>query len=497
MTVSLARLQSRLAEIHHLNGALNLLGWDQEVTMPAGGAGARAGQRGALAAAIHQKLVDPQFGRLLDDLAGDDALAAGARANLRLARRLRERALRLPATLVSELAAATALAQREWVQARRDSDWDRFAPHLDGLVRLKRQEAAALQDGGEPYDALLDEFEPGATTATLRPVFAALQPALCELRARVGDRLRGRPGLFAGPFARSRQESLCRRVLAAIGFVFDQGRLDVSPHPFTESIGAGDVRLTTSFDVGKPLSGLYALLHEGGHALYEQGLPAAHRETPAGQPASLGIHESQSQLWENHVGRSLPFCRWLAPLLQATFAARLPALPAEDLYREVNVVAPTAIRILADEISYNLHIILRWEIERALIAGDIAAGDVPPLWRSRAREYLDVAVADDRGGALQDIHWSAGAFGYFPTYTLGNLYAAMFWQVARRDLPGLDGDVAAGRFGGLLAWLRRHIHARGSLVTASELCREVTGRDLAAGPFLAYLTDKYGELCAL
>jgi carboxypeptidase Taq len=258
-------------------------------------------------------------------------------------------------------------------------------------------------------------------------------------------------------------------------------------------MGPDDVRITTRYHQDDPLSGLFSTLHEAGHALYEQGLPADLSEAPAGQPASLGLHESQSRLWENLVGRSLPFCRWLAPRLNETFGGQSDGWTAEQLYRQVNSVRPTPIRIEADEVTYNLHIILRLEIERALIAGDLQTVDVPEAWRTRAREDLGLEVTDHRSGALQDIHWCTGSFGYFPTYTLGNLYAAMFWQAARRDLPALDRDLQAGEFAALLDWLRRRIHDRGSLLTAAELCREVTGRDLDAAPFIDYLEAKYTD----
>lgn len=486
----------RLHQLHRLGGAMGLLGWDQEVTMPPGGARTRAGHRSALAGVIHEKLVAPQLGSLLDDLVpGMADLDAAAQANVRETLRMRERAVRLPTELVCEQAEAAAMAHGEWVRARQEDDWQRFAPHLARLVALKQQEAGYLGIGEEPYDSLLDDHEPGARTADLLPVFETLRSALSSLLERLGADPSSRPGSLSGSFDIARQDDLNRRVLAAIGYDLDQGRLDVSAHPFTESMGAGDVRITTHYHADKPLSGIFSTLHEAGHALYEQGLPLEHRDTPAGQPVSLGIHESQSRLWENCVGRSRPFCTWLAPLLRECFPAQARGLDADTLQRAANVILPTAIRIEADEVSYNLHIILRMEVERALIGGDAAPADVPTLWREKARTYLGLDVPDDRAGALQDIHWCTGSFGYFPTYTLGNLYAAMFWRSARHDLPDLDDDLAAGRFDGLLGWLRRRIHARGSIVTAGDLCREVTGSDLDAAPFIDYLEAKYGSHC--
>jgi carboxypeptidase Taq len=494
MTDTYRQFTTRLEQLHRLGGAMALLGWDQEVTMPAGGARSRAGHRAALAEVIHQKLVDPALGGLLDDLEGYAGLDAAAAANVRESRRLRDRAVRLPTELVRDQAEAATLAHGEWVQARRNDDWDGFAPHLARLVDLKRREAIALAVGDEPYDSLLDDHEPGARTADLLPVFAQLRAALTDLLGQIGDRLQDPVTPLRGRFSEPDQDRLCRDVLALIGYDFNGGRLDLSTHPFTESMGRGDVRITTRLDPDNPLSGLYSTLHEGGHALYEQGLPAAHATLPAGRPVSLGIHESQSRLWENFVGRSLPFCRWLAPRLRNVFPAAMTDLADERLYRLVNRVAATPIRVEADEVTYNLHIILRLEIERLLIAGDLPARDVAAVWREKAREYLGLAIADDRTGALQDIHWCTGAFGYFPTYTLGNLYGAMFWQAARRELPDLDDLIAAGRCEPLLAWLRAQIHTRGSILTAGDLCHAVTGSALTPGPFIAYLQDKYGAL---
>ncbi|MDY0109504.1 MAG: carboxypeptidase M32 [Candidatus Krumholzibacteria bacterium] len=494
MPRSYQQFLERLRQIQCLNGTMALLSWDQEVTMPPGGARDRAAHRAALAGVIHEKLVDPELAALLATLAEAVDLDAAARANVRLTQQAHARAVRLPAALVREQAQTASLAHGEWVQARAEDDWLRFAPFLDRLVDLKRQEAAALAIGDEPYDALLDGFETGARTADLLPVFECLRVSLAELLRRCPVRNRAPSPRPAGIFPNDRQYELCRRVLTAIGYDFSRGRLDISAHPFTETMGLGDVRVTTRYQSDNPLSGLYAVLHEGGHALYEQGLPADLRDLPAGQPASLGIHESQSQLWENFVGRSRAFCEWLAPLLRELFPTAYEGFAAVDFYRAANERTHTPIRIEADEIAYNLHIILRFEIERALIGGDLQAADVPALWREKARTYLDLDVRDDRTGALQDIHWCTGGFGYFPTYALGNLYAAMFWETAQRDLVDLEDQLAAGQTDALRQWLRDRIHARGAVLTAGELCREVTGRELDAAPFVAYLQQKYGEL---
>ena len=491
------RLFPRLQRLHRLRGAMALLSWDQEVTMPAGGTGSRAGHRAALAEVMHEELTDPDLGELLAELAGRDDLAPAARANLREIRRARDRAVKLPAALVRELAEATALAHPDWVRARHDDDWARFAPHLTRLVELKRQEAAALGAADEAYDALLDEFEPGLRAAAVAELFAGLRQALAELVGRFTAADPESRALPAGPYPIAAQEALSRRILTSMGYDFAAGRLDVSAHPFTESLGRGDVRVTSAFHADNLLSGITSTMHEGGHALYELGLPAELHEQPAGQAVSVGIHESQSRLWENHVGRGLPFCRWLAPVLAETFPEQLAGLSPEALYRAANVVQPSPIRIEADEVTYNLHIVLRFELERALFAGELEPAGVPDAWRAILRRDLGLTIADDRRGALQDIHWCIGVFGYYPTYTLGNLYAATFWRQARQELPELDAQLARGQCGELLDWLRRRLHARGSLVPAGELCREVTGAELSSDDFIAYLRDKHAALAEI
>ncbi|MBD3221247.1 carboxypeptidase M32 [bacterium] len=489
-TDPLATLHARLRELQHLNQAMALLGWDHEVTMPPRGATGRAAQRATLAGVIHEKMVDAELGVLLEDLGNDPALTADDRANVREARRLRDRAVRLPRQLVHDLAETVGLAHAEWVAAREHDDWSRFAPHLARIVDLKRQEARALDIGDEPYDALLDEFEPGARTAALLPVFADLEAALRDLLAGL-DTATPPPILPPGPYPRARQAALGREVLVAMGYDLAAGRLDVSAHPFSESMGPGDVRVTTRYDEDDLLSGLTATMHEGGHALYEQGLPEELRDLPAGQAVSLGIHESQSLLWENHVGRGRPFGTWLTGRLREHFPDRLAGLDPDHLVRVMNVVRPGLIRIEADEVTYNLHVILRLRIERALLNDELDVADIPHTWRELSRDLLGVEVPDDRRGALQDIHWCMGAIGYFPTYTLGKLYAAMFWNAARRDLPDLDTHLAAGDCQPLREWLGEHIHRQAARQPAADLCREVCGHHLRADDFVAHLRGKY------
>ncbi|MEZ4389370.1 MAG: carboxypeptidase M32 [Candidatus Krumholzibacteriia bacterium] len=381
MADAVTQLLARLQELQHLQGIAAVLSWDQEVTMPPGGIRNRAAQRSTLAALVHERLTAPDLGALLADLADAERLAPAERANVRLVTRQRERAVRLPERLVREQAEAVGLAQPEWVAARREDDWARFAPHLERIVRLKREEATALGIGDEPYDALLDEHEPDARTAQIVPVFAALRASLTRLLAGIDvDAVAALPG---GPYPLDAQAALSREVIDAMGYDLTCGRLDVSAHPFSETLGHGDVRITTHYHEDDLLSGLTSTMHEAGHALYEQGLPAALAATPAGQAVSVGIHESQSRLWENQVGRGLPFCRWLAPRLRRHFPGPLAGLDPDALHAAANRVRPSLIRIDADEVTYNSHIILRMEIERGLIDGRLAVADIPAAWREQ------------------------------------------------------------------------------------------------------------------
>ncbi len=480
--------------INDIGATLALLSWDQEVFLPAKGTASRARHKATLAAIHHERVVSTELGGLIDILQERELTEVEA-ANLREMKRTRERAVKVPKRLVVELTETGSLGQQAWAQAREKNDWPLFAPLLKKMVDLKREEAEAVGYTGEPYDALLDEYEPGARVAELEILFSELRKALVDLLGKINQA----PNppvreIFERSFPVSAQEKLGRRLLQDIGFDFEAGRLDVSTHPFTEGISPTDVRITARYSENDLGMGLYANLHEGGHALYEMGLPAEHEGLPIGCPVSLGVHESQSRLWENCVGRSRAFFTYCRPLLQELFPEQLGSYSADDLFRAANVVSRSLIRVEADEVTYNLHIILRLEIERALLRGDIQVDDLPAVWREKMSSYLDVEVPDDSQGALQDIHWAFGLFGYFPTYTLGNLYAAQFYDAAAMALDDLDGQVARGEFDPLLQWLRQHIHQVGSLLPAEQLCQKVTGRQLSIEPFVEYLSGKYGAI---
>jgi carboxypeptidase Taq len=490
----LALLRERLTEVSDLESIAALLFWDQNVTMPRGGAGARAEAAGTLRRLLHRRLVDPELGRLLDGLepwaAGEDPDSDAVRL-LAWVRREHETAVRVPEDLAAALTRAGSLGQQAWERAREASDFGRFRDALALHLELRHRYVACFDPAPHAYDHLLDLFEPGMTTAQLRPLFAELREALVPLVAAAGDRTQlANDGVFAGPFEPEAQKRAVLDVLEAMGFHGDGWRLDPAPHPFAQGIGAGDVRITTRYDEHDLSMALYSALHEFGHGLYEAGIDPALRRTPLADPVSLGVHESQSRLWENALGRSRPFCEWLLPRLRRTLPGPFDALEPAALYRAVNTVQPSLIRIEADQTTYNLHIVLRFELELRLVEGTLAVDDVPAAWSEGMHELLGVEVPDDAHGVLQDVHWGAGLFGYFPTYTVGNVMAAQLWAQLEHELPDLEADLAAGRFAPLREWLREHVHRHGRKFLLPELLHRSTGGELSTAPFLAYLRGR-------
>ena len=488
-------LVGELRETAVIASAGAVLAWDQETQLPTAGSKLRAEQLSALSGIVHERHTHPRVQEWLAAAEADADLSADPRvaANLREIRRDLDRALKLPGSLVRELAQTAALSQRAWRDARETSDFSTFAPWLGKTLELARAKAACYRpDADDGYDGLLDEYEPGASAATLETIFGELRARLAPLIAEIAEQGPPAPGpLDALSIPVPLQIEFNRAVASRIGFDFDAGRIDVSTHPFCEGIGPGDTRLTTRFREDDFLDALSSTLHEAGHGMYEQGLPKEeYLGQPLGEAASLGIHESQSRLWENLVGRSRAFWEWALPGARAGLRSELGGASVDDVFRAANRVEPGLIRVDSDEATYNLHIMLRFDLERALLSGDLAVSDLPAAWNDRILSDLGLDVPDDRSGCLQDIHWSMGAIGYFPTYTLGNLYAAQLWEAAERDLPGLEEAVASGDFGGLLGWLRDRIHRHGRQYSAAELCLRATGEELSADPFFRYLEGK-------
>ena len=496
-----AALIRRVKSIALLNSCESLLHWDHQTYMPPKGAAHRAEQLTLLAGLSHAQLTAPEFGDLLAQAEEGRARhepRSTVAVNLREVRRAYDRATRVPPALVEELARTAALAHDVWVEARRESDFERFRPWLAKLVTLKQAEAVAVGGGGVRYDALLDEYEPGQTVEQLVPIFAELRASLVDLVGRiVGSSRRPDLSILHRVYPIAAQDAFGKTVAAAIGFDFQAGRLDATIHPFCSGIGPGDTRLTTRYNLHDFGDAFFSILHEAGHGLYDQGLDPAYYGTPMGEAVSLGIHESQSRLWENLVGRSRAFWEHWLPRARQVFPGALADVELDAFVFAINDVRPSLIRVDADEATYNLHILLRFDLERALIDGDLAVADLPGAWAEGMERLLGIRPPDDAQGCLQDVHWSGGSFGYFPTYTLGNLHAAQFFAVARAALDDLEEQFRRGEYLPLKAWLNRTIYREGQRYRAAELAAEVTGEPLNPRHLLRYLTEKFGTLYGL
>jgi carboxypeptidase Taq len=493
----LAELRRRAAELADLSAVAGLAMWDQNVTMPRGAAAARADQMETLERILHDRLTDPDLGRLLDRLEPWAASADPESDDARLVAVLRRdvhKAVRVPTELAAQLSNAAALSHEAWQQARAARDFGVFRPALERVLDLTHRYVACFDGTGEfahPYDVLLDDYEPGLTTTELRGIFGRLQEELVPLvSAAAALSPEAAPALLPGHQPEPAQRALMDEVLRAVGFDREHWRLDPTIHPFARSMAPTDVRITTRWEPDDLAMAFYSCLHEFGHGLYEAQMLPAHYRTTLSEAASLGVHESQSRLWENLLGRSRPFCEWVLPLLRRHLGEPFTGLDADALYRMVNHVQLSLIRIEADETTYNLHIALRFELELALIEGRLEVEDLPAAWDEATERLLGLQTPDVLHGVLQDIHWGSGMFGYFPTYTLGNLMAAQLWDAMAADLPDREADFAAGRFGPLRDWLFEHIHRHGRKFDSRELLQRATGQTLSVEPWLAYLERK-------
>jgi carboxypeptidase Taq len=484
-------------EIALLVSIESLLGWDERTMMPAASAAYRAEQTALISGTIHRHWTDPWFVEALGELAGSDLVTdpqSEAAVTVRWLKRRVDKQVRLPQKLVEELTRTAVMGQQAWDKARHDKNFATFRPWLEKTFELKRQQADALGYPQCRYDALLDDYEPEELTANVTGVLAAVREQLVPLVAEIRESGR-RPNmeLLRGDFPAAAQEAFGRQAATRMGFDFGRGRLDVTTHPFCTTIGPDDCRITTRYDERFFNAAFFSILHEAGHGLYEQGLPGEQFGLPLGEAISLGIHESQSRMWENFVARSEPFWRYFYPQAQAQFSG-LAGVSLADFYFAVNDVRPSLVRVEADEATYNLHILIRFELEQALLNGDLPPGDVPGAWNEKYQNYLGIRPQNDVEGAMQDVHWSAGLVGYFPTYTLGNLYAAQFFAQADQELGGLAAQFARGEFQPLHHWLAEKIHRHGRRYTAAELVQRVTGRALSPEPLVAHLRAKLGPL---
>jgi carboxypeptidase Taq len=478
-------LMGRLAEVTDLERTAMLLAWDQEVCMPPGAAAEHGELRATIGRFAHERFVDDRVGELLQAASPRDEIEADA---VRLARREYDKARRVPADLVAEMTRAAANARAAWLQASEANAFAPFAPFLERNVELRRELSACFPEAEHPYDPLLDDFEPGMRTADAHAALERLRDGLVPLVAGVAATESSGMEVDAR-LPEAGQRALVRTVLDALGVDPDHWRLDDAAHPFSSSITSTDVRITTRYHE-HDLESLFSTLHEFGHGLYEHQVDPALARTPLGHGASAAWHESQSRLWENMVGRSAGFWRWCMPHAQAALPEYFAGRTWQDVQREVNVVRRTLIRVSADEVTYGLHVIVRFELELELIGGQLAVADLPDAWNERMRAYLGVEVPDDRQGVLQDVHWSEGLFGYFPTYAIGNVIAGQLWERICAELPGLDEHIAEGDFAPLRRWLGEHVHRHGRRLMPDELLAAVVGGPLDPGPYLAYLERK-------
>jgi carboxypeptidase Taq len=484
------QLCQRSREVYLLRSIAGVLSWDFETYMPSKAVPYRADQLSYLEAKAHTLFTESCVGDWLKESAqysfSEDSEES---SNIRAWRRAYDRAIKIPVSLVEEFERVRTIAREVWVEARAESSFSKFAPHLGKIVELTRQKAELWGFAESPYDALIDEYEPGITARQVKPVLEELRVALVHILGEIATESVPQ-NYLDGHYPISGQQALFREVAAAFGYDFAAGRIDTTTHPFATSLGPFDQRITTRYNEERFEVSLYGIMHETGHALYEQGLSTERTGLPSGEAVSLGIHESQSRLWENHVGRAAPFWH----LWHATACKHLPDLARyspSDLLRGVQRVAPSFIRVEADEVTYDLHILLRFEIELALIEGRLKVNDVPEAWNSRFQELFGLVVPDDRRGVLQDIHWSLGSMGYFPTYTLGNLNAAQLMFAAEKQVPGLSDQLAQGHYRPLLDWLRQNIHQHGRRYLPAELMRRATGETTQAKYRIQYLRDKY------
>ena len=495
------RLCNHAQETAILQSIHELLEWDERTKMPPAGGNYRAEQAAYIAGLVHQRQTATFVGDWLAELvaspfAADPSSDTGA--VIRHLQRDYEKKTRLPQSLVEDLTRTAVLGQRAWAEARKANNFVAFRPILEKMVGLKRDEAAALGFTGSPYDPLLDDYEPGETTENVSRVLASLRDALVPLVQVIADSTtRPDVSILSREYAIEAQEAFGRQAAVRIGFDFEAGRLDVTDHPFCAGLGPGDVRLTTRYNLHSFPDGFFSILHEAGHGIYDQGLPREFYGLPTGQYVSLGIHESQSRMWENQVGRGHAFWEYFFPIAQETFPQALKNVQLQDFYAAINDSRPSLIRVEADEVTYNLHILIRFELEMALLQDELRVGDLPDAWHEKYRDYLGITSPTDADGVLQDVHWSAGLFGYFPTYSLGNLYAAQFFAQARQDLGDLEEQFRHGEFSRLRDWLRTNIHQHGRRYTPAELVERVTGKPLSHAALMEHLTTKYGELYGL
>jgi len=485
-----ARMQ-KIADVRHAGA---LMQWDQETYLPKKAASIRGQQISTLSELAHQMFTDPAFEGELEALLSAEDLSPAQRRNVERTMEDYSKSKKYPSAFVRALADQTNKTFHAWMEARKHADFSLYVKDLEALLALKKEETSLLGYEGHPYNALLDEYEKGCTVALLDQTFGDLLPQLRTLFQRITAKPQADDRFLQQHFPRNEQWDWGLYLLKALHYDLDAGRQDISEHPFSISFAATDVRVTTRIDENDFGNMTWSCIHETGHALYEQGLPVEEYGLPLGEACSYSIHESQSRMWENNVGRSLPFWTHHYPTLVQRFPKQFVSVSLEQFYKGINKVQPSLIRTEADEISYHFHVYIRYELEKKLMEGSLQTADIPAYWNEAYSHWLGIAVPDDRRGALQDVHWSHGSFGYFPTYSLGSFYAAQLYATAGREIPGLETGMAAGDTLPLLQWLREKVHARGRYHNSEDLCREVTGEGLNARYFTDYLLQKYTSI---
>lgn len=488
-------------EVALIGSIASVLHWDEQTYMPRPGAAHRAEQAAYLSGLAHKKFVDSRVGELLNELIESsymDNPESDEAVNIREIKDEYDKYVKLPQKLVEDISRETTLSQGVWAEARQKNDFMSFLPNLEKIFKLTLEKAEHLGYEKEPYDALLDIYEPGAKAEELAKVFGGLRDKLVPIVKDIAESAnKPKVDILEREYSREKQQLFSEMAARQIGYSFDTGRLDVTTHPFTIGMGPQDTRITTRYNLNHFGEALFGTLHEAGHGIYDQNLPAEHFGTPRCEPVSLGIHESQSRMWENLVGRGRPFWKYFFSIAQNMFREALADVPFEDFFFAINDVRPSFIRVEADEVTYNLHIMVRFELERAMTKGDIKLADLPAAWNEKFTNYLGITPETDSDGCLQDVHWSAGLIGYFPTYALGNLYAAQFFAKAKEDISDLEDQFKVGNFTALLDWLGKNIHNHGKKYSASYLCEKVTGKPLDPMYAINNLKAKFGELYGL
>ena len=498
MSEKLEQLKERLGEVEDIGRAASVLGWDQQVNMPPGGSEARGQQLATLSKIAQEKFIADEVGRLIDDLKKElDGADTDEAALVRVAARNYDKAKRVPPSFIAEQAIATSKAFDAWLEARGKSDFSIFQPHLEKVVELVHKYVSFFPPGDHPYDTLLDDYEPGMKTSDVKAIFDRLRPKQVKLIKAIAASKQVKSDFLFKKYNEKKLNDLGVQVITKFGYDWTRGRQDKAPHPFESNFSVNDVRITTRYEEENPLAMLFSTMHEAGHALYEQGVNPAYERTPLAGGTSLAIHESQSRMWENLVGRSLPFWEHFYPSFKKTFASQLEGVSLKSFYRAINRVEPSFIRVNADEATYNLHIMLRLELEIGMVEGTIAVRDLPEIWNTKMQEYLGITPPNDAQGVLQDIHWSSGLIGYFSTYALGNLVSAQLWEKIKKDIQGLEDQIRKGDFSELLAWLRKNIHRHGQKYEPQRLVEMVTGSTISPEPYVRYLTKKYSEIYGL